>query len=120
MSYHHEFMVWQNENGTWNAALFKTFPLPMDREIEDPEWETEWDHTAFSMSTHGHLTPESARQKLTRGSNWGQEEDRIAWAEDPEACKQYDKMVEVMQAEDARERAEMAELRRNLRRQGHL
>ena len=65
MSFHRENVAWPSRDGSWNYGFYAA-----DVVGDDPEWDVDYDYSAFDWVTTGHVTLESAWKAWT-GSNPG-------------------------------------------------
>jgi len=69
MSFNHENMVWQNEDGTWSIGFYERI-TGLARENYDPEWDDDYDYDNFQFVSQGHRT-ERAAMNSWKGQNPG-------------------------------------------------
>ena len=71
MSFHRENITWISRDGTWNRGFYDHYRVRRDDgEDEDPEWDVEYDYSAFNWVSTGHATLEAANDAWT-GANPG-------------------------------------------------
>lgn len=69
MSYNHENIVWQSEDGTWSIGFYTRIP-GLARVNYDDEWDDDYDYNSFQFVSQGHRTEVSAENSWT-GPNPG-------------------------------------------------
>ncbi|GAA4925054.1 hypothetical protein [Nesterenkonia rhizosphaerae] len=70
MSFHHENVIWQSPDMTWNLGFYERIPGNTTDPDYDAEWDDDFDHNAFQFVSTGHPTSEAARRSW-KGSNPG-------------------------------------------------
>lgn len=92
MSFNRENVEWQSKDGTWNLGFFEVVWEGSEEDGEDPEWDVEYDMSAFEWVTTGHPTQQAASRAWT-GSNPGCSTVVPYSPDTAEACDRYDRMA---------------------------
>lgn len=99
MSHHHENVIWQSPNGTWNRGFYERIRPAFTDEDYDSEWDDDFDFERFEWASTG-LASEQAAVDSWPGPNPGgwtvyadptpQElsgfESALLWLRDPKAA----------------------------------
>lgn len=99
MSRHHENVVWQSPDGTWNIGFHPEDHISCDSDCDDEthEWCREFDTTSFSWVSAGHATPQAAMASWD-GANPGSHTTFTYDAADPRVVEwvaEYEDMAAV-------------------------
>lgn len=116
MSLHHDNIIWQSRDKSWNAGFFTVAHESYNEDGDIEEWEREFDRNSFCLISTGWATKQeayNAHVKLWPGPNPGSV-DVIPWSRSSAAeTKQYDEMVWAFNnPEEAKKKADAAERKR--------
>ncbi|AXV10059.1 hypothetical protein DVS28_b0289 (plasmid) [Euzebya pacifica] len=97
MSFHRENIAWQSKDGTWNLGFFEVVWEGSEEDGEDPEWDVDYDMSAFEWVTTGHPTQMAAR-RAWNGSNPGSSMTCRHTPGTAQQCDRYDRMAADLRA----------------------
>lgn len=92
MSYYHENVIWQSENGTWSRGFFERISMDNGSEDYDSEWDDDFDFERFGWVSTGHMTEEAAARSW-KGANPGSHTTIEFGKDTAEECRNYDEMA---------------------------
>lgn len=97
MSFNRDNVEWQSADGTWNLGFFEVVWEGDEADGEDPEWDVEYDMTAFEWVTTGHRSQQAARNAW-RGANPGGSIEVPHSADTATETATYDRMASALRA----------------------
>lgn len=93
MSFHHENVLWNNDDGTWNRGYFKRIATGSLTDPDyDPEWDDEYVDSVFELAVAGVTRNQALNTRTSKGNPGGfQELDRVV---DAAECDRLDEVLE--------------------------